>query len=221
MPSRGESRHWPSCKVLQAQMILARDLQKIQQRLTNKTLKQLHFPQGGRRTKCIFKTYHSNSLTDIVPERKIWNLLALWHHTSSTPMTNCRANTRTDRTHIRDRRHLAELPKIPYISAHWLTFLIHWLPPQTWTHSQESQVQRHQSQRSRFPSFLWLFMVVCFEFFSLWFSWHIYSTPESRRSLPSGRRKESQRKAVSSMRENSGRLPSPSSVREDKGGRER
>lgn len=33
-------------------------------------------------------------------------------------MTNCRANTRTDRTHIRDSRHLAQLPKIPYISAH-------------------------------------------------------------------------------------------------------
>lgn len=30
MPSQEESRHWPFCKVLKAQMILARDLQKIQ-----------------------------------------------------------------------------------------------------------------------------------------------------------------------------------------------
>lgn len=133
------------------------------------------------------------------------------------------ANTRTDRTHIRDSEHLAKPPKyrISLLTASCPLAHISHSCHHTQTWPIPSSTPPIAMWFSPFPSFLWLFMVVCFEFFSLWFSWHIYSTLESRRSLPSGRRKESQRKAVSSMRENSGRLPSPSSVREDKGGKER
>lgn len=170
-----------------------------------------------------FETTPRNRLRLLYQTEKseIHSLCGIIHQVLPWPTAG---NTCTDRTHIRDSEHLAKLPKyrisLLLTASCPLAHISHSCHhTQTWPIP--SSTPPIAMWFSPFPSFLWLFMVVCFEFFSLWFSWHIYSTLESRRSLPSGRRKESQRKAVSSMRENSGRLPSPSSVREDKGGKER
>lgn len=112
-------------------------------------LKQLHFPQGGWRTKCLFKMYHVIDYGYCTRQKSMkFACFVVSYINYSQNQLQCKQTGHI----IRDSRHLVKLPKyhISLLTASIGLRFSFMAPNSNLTHLEDSQVQRHQSQCDSF-----------------------------------------------------------------------